>query len=247
MSASALAANGARIHASFSPEKLGSRSTVSIGFSVGSAQDPTVTHLTSVDFRLPNGVTNGLNALGPETCTAAMLELGGLGGCPANSVVGTGEAAVIVRLGSENLIEHVSLTILMAPAANEQTELLFYSAGTVPVISQLVFKAQLLGDSGLFGALIEAEIPPIPALPGAPDAALISMNAVIAPKNLIYHKREHGVIVAYSPEGFDTPPTCPAGGFPFAVNFTFSSGARESATTRVPCPRGSRAERSKQN
>jgi hypothetical protein len=237
----AFAAGKAQLSAGFAPEKLGTASTLSIGFRIGASEGPTVTHLTSVDFRLPSGVTNGLNTLGPETCTAAQLELGGLRGCPANSLVGTGSAVVSVRLGAEELFEPVNLAILMAPAQGERTELLFYSTGTTPVISQLVFQADLLGDSGVFGALIEANVPPIPALPDAPDAALIGLEAVIAPKDLIYHKREHGVIVAYKPVGFFTPPRCPHGGFPFAATFTFASGARESATTRVPCPRAHRA------
>jgi hypothetical protein len=245
LSTNAFAAEKAGVNAGFAPESPGKKSTVTIGFQIGSAQGPDVTHLTSVALRLPNGVTNGFNTLGPETCDVTKLELQGLTGCPSNSVVGIGTAVVSVRLGSGQVFEPVKLVILMAPAKDEQTELLFYSLGTKPVISQLVFHALLLGDEKPFGALIEASIPPIPALPGEPDAALISMQAVIAPKSLLYHKREHGVTVAYAPEGFDTPPKCPQGGYPFAATFTFASGAKESASTRVPCPHIGKAHKAK--
>jgi hypothetical protein len=244
-STNALAAEQAQVNAGFAPENPGKKSTVTIGFQIGSAEGPDVTHLTNIALRLPNGVTNGFNTLGPETCDVTKLELQGVTGCPSNSVVGIGNAVVSVRLGAGQVLEQVKLVILMARAKNEQTELLFYSLGTKPVISQLVFKALLLGDSKPFGALIESAIPPIPALPGEPDAALISLQAVIAPKSLLYHKREHGVTVAYAPEGFDTPPKCPQGGYPFAATLTFASGAKQSASTRVPCAHAKTAHRAK--
>ena len=177
-------------------------------------------------------VVNGSSTLGPETCTAATLELRGVSGCPANSIVGTGKALISVKLGPEYVNQTVSLVILMGPPKAGQSELLFFSTGTTAVI-----KAVFPDAAGPLGTPIEATVPPIPTLPGSPDAALIGMSAQIAPKGLTYHKLEQGVSVPYTPKGFDTPPKCPRGGFRFGATFTFSAGAREAASTRVPCPR----------
>jgi hypothetical protein len=105
------------------------------------------------------------------------------------------------------------------------------------VITQTIFQGSLLGAAGPFGAQIETSIPPLPTLPGSPDAALVSMQTQIGPRNLRYYRRVGGVTVAYTPEGFTLPLTCSRGGFPFAASFTFADGAREAASTSVPCPR----------
>ena len=228
----ALSAGGSQLSASLAPEVLGKATTVGIGFQLRNATSP----LTGLARRLPAGVTAGFNTLGLETCAVTELEAQGPASCPANSVVGLGDAVVAVPLGSEQLLEPVSIKMFMAPSVKEHTQFVFYARGTSPVIDQLVFEANLIGDSGIFGARLDASIPTVPGLPGSPVASVVGMQAQIGPKSLRYHVRRHGRMVTFTPEGFDVPASCPRGGFPFGAIFTFANGSHESATTRVPCP-----------
>lgn len=222
-----------RMNASFSPNELGVNSTIKLGFDVGSVASPVV----GVELHLPRGVTSGFNQLGVETCDGEQLQASGPSVCPRNSLVGRGRGAVSVPVGPERVLEPLAISIFMAPAVEEQTSMLFFVDGTDPVISQLVFHSVMLGDDPPFGAAITTEVPEVPGLPGSPPAALVSMQTELGPKDLRYTKQVNGKTVSFTPEGFSVPPTCPAAGFPFASTFTFANGTRESATTRVPCPR----------
>jgi hypothetical protein len=233
MPASATAAEQSSLNASFSPDKLAKATTVGIGFQLKSGATP----LTRLQLRLPTGVTAGFNTLGLETCTLAGLEARGSSACPSNALVGLGHAVVAVPLGSQQLLEPVSIKMFMAPAANEHTVFLFYADGSAPVIDRLVFQSVLFGESGVFGGRLDTAIPPVAGLPGSPDASVVSMQAEIGPKSLRYHTHSHGRTVTFTPEGFDVPARCPHGGFPFSGTFTFADGSEETATTRVPCPR----------
>lgn len=222
-----------RMNASFSPNRLNTPSTITVGFNVGTVASPVV----GVELQLPQGVTSGFNQLGVDTCDSEQLQAIGPSACPRNSVVGRGYGAVSVPVGPERVLEPLAISIFMAPAVEEQTSMLFFVDGTDPVISQLVFHSSMLGDEAPYGAMITTEVPEVPGLPGSPPAALVSMQTELGPKSLRYTKQVNGKTVSFSPEGFSVPPRCPAGGFPFASTFTFANGVRETATTRVPCPR----------
>jgi hypothetical protein len=225
-------ATTASLHASFSPDKLGASTTITVGFHVGERAVP----LTRVAISLPRGLTAGFNGLGVATCTVTQLRAHGPRGCPSDALVGRGHALVSVPFGSQQLFEPVQIKMFMAPATEEHTAMVFYASGTEPVISEVVFEGSLLGGSGLFGAELDTFIPPLPGLPGSPGAAIVSMQTQIGPKGLKYYRHARGVTVSYTPRGFDVPVTCPRGGFPFAALLTFSDGPEESARTRVPCP-----------
>jgi hypothetical protein len=234
--ASASAIAGAQAHLSFDPSRLGASTTITIAFQVGQARQTALSPLTGVELRLPAGVSAGSSGLGVATCTAATLQLQGPSGCSANALMGRGSATVAVPLGARTLVERAAMEIFMAPPVEERTTMLFYATGTNPVISQLVFQGTLLGDSAPFGARLDTTIPPVAGLPDGPDAAVISMRNEIGPKGLEYYKHVDGAVVAYSPEGFDLPRSCPRGGFPFAALFTFADGDKEATTSRTPCP-----------
>lgn len=229
----AAAAMPPRLHASLAPEIPAHATTITIAFSLGQAQSP----LVGVELRLPSGVTAGFNTLGIATCTEQRLLASGPSGCPHDSIVGWGHGVVSVPVGLQQIPERVNVTIFMAPATGEHTAMLFSVRGEQPVIAQLVFTGSLEGDNPPFGARLDTEIPPVAGLPGSPDAQLVSLETQIAPKRLKYYRRAHGRTIGYTPEGFDVPASCPRHGFPFAARFIFADGSRESAATRVPCPR----------
>jgi hypothetical protein len=220
----------------FEPDRLGASTTVTIGFRIATPSGETPSPLVDVELSLPAGVTAGFNTLGLASCSPATLQERGASGCSPDAFVGRGSALVEVPFGAGVLYESVKTAILMGPLVDGHTAMSFYASGTSPVIAHLVFPTLFLGNAAPFGALLNTSIPPIAGLPGAPDVALVSMQSSIGPKGLKYYKRVHGATVAFAPEGFDVPSTCPAGGFPFAARFTFDDGSTESATSTAPCP-----------
>jgi hypothetical protein len=232
----ASAAQTVRLSAAFEPDQLGARTTIVFGFqvrTVGQESSP----VTSVDLSLPRGMGLLTTDLGLAGCTSQILIAQGLGGCPTNSLIGFGDAAVQVPLGSQTIHEPVALTALMGPERGEHESVLFYANGRSPIFAQLVFPAEVLEASGPFKGKLDTSIPLIATLPEAPDATVTDLSSTIGPRDLTYHRRVHGRSVAFHPRGVRIPRTCPRGGFPFAADLRFQDGIVQRATTRVPCPR----------
>jgi hypothetical protein len=232
----AMAADGVTLSGGFLPNRLGASTTIALSLTLPTTAGTVPSPLTKLELRLPAGVTGVFNTLGLATCSAQKLKTVGPAGCPANSLIGRGGAVVAAVIGAGVIYEPVKLSIFMSPATNGHTAVAFYVSGTSPIISQLVFPGLLLGDSGAFGARLEATIPPIPGLPGAPDVAIVSLHATIGPKGITYQKRVGRRTVTFSPEGFSVPSSCPVGGFPFEASFTFRDGSTAGARSQAPCP-----------
>lgn len=226
----------ARFHASLTPVRPGAATTVTLTFRLADGESAPAAALASVAMRLPAAIEAGLSTLGVATCTQLALELSGPRACPPDAIMGYGGALVRFAYGAQTLYEHLQITLYMAPAT-ENTVVLLYASGTRPVIAHLVFPASLLGAEGPYGAELATTLPPISAIPGAPDPTLVSMRLQVGPTNLRYYKRVGHVTVAYRPQGFLIPDRCPRRGFPFAATFTYIGGARETVTSRVDCPR----------
>lgn len=228
-----VAAATPRVNAGFAPTRPNADTAIKFGFNVGNPP----ARLVEAALHLPREITTGANVLGLATCTAATLQTRGPRGCPQDSVIGRGRGAVRVPFGSAPILEPVSIEIFMAPVVDETTQVVFFVDGSDPVIARLVFRGSMTGDAAPFGTLIEAAVPEIAGLPGSPPAALASMQVELGPRDLRYTKEEKGKTVSFVPAGFKVPPSCPAGGYPFAATFTFADGTHESASTKAPCPR----------
>lgn len=235
---SVVAAPKIKLKVGFSPDKPGASTTVSIGFTIQTQGGIVPPALTEVEFKLPAGMGLGTTDLGERVCTTRILELKGVSGCPANSYMGLGEALVEVPFGPEIISEHVNLAILMAPAREEHTTVLFLAYGLTPVSAEIIFHGELLNADGRYGGELHALIPLTPTLPGAPDAAVVRMTTTLGPKGVTYYKTKKGRRVPYRPSGMVIPRVCPHGGYPFAVTFTFVDGSTASTTTSVPCKTG---------
>ncbi len=229
------AAPAVKLKVGFSPDKPGSSTTVSVGFTIQTQAGVVPPPLTEVEFQLPAGMGLGTTDLGERICTATVLELQGVSGCPSNSYMGLGEALVEVPFGPEILHESVKLAILMAPAIEEHTTVLFLAYGVTPVAAEIIFHGELLDATGPYGAVLHALIPLTPTLPGAPDAAVVRMRSTLGPKGVTYYKTSKGERIPFHPSGMVIPKMCPPGGYPFAATFTFLDGSTASATSAVPC------------
>jgi hypothetical protein len=232
----ASAAPSATLTAAFKPENLGQRTTLSFSFHITGAAGQVPPALTEIDLSYPHKLGIALSGLGLATCTAAALEASGLPGCQADSIMGFGDATAEISLGSDVVAETVPITILRAPDVEHHISLLFDAVGTAPLNTTAVFPGALLPAPLPYGGTVSITAPLIPSLPGAPDVAIVALHATLGPAGVTYHEHVPGETLDYQPPGLLLPPSCPRGGFPFAVQFSFVGGAQASASTVDPCP-----------
>ncbi len=239
----ARAAETAKLAIGFSPYRLGVNSAFTFAIQVGSTTGAVPSAATSFALRLPAGMGLSSDQLGLSVCRREALQTGGAGGCPHEAVMGSGSAVLVNAAGAEELDVPAAVTVFMAPAQHEQTQLFFYAEGQSDVIAELIFQGYSTGLARPFGTLIAASIPATVGVPGTPPAALTNMTVTLAPRGLMYVKRVHGRAVRYHPKGLAVPTVCPAGGFPFAVKLGFVDGTSTEATTRLACPHSARDSR----
>jgi len=234
--AAASPAPSATLTAAFQPENLGQRTTLSFGFRIAGAAGAVPPALTEIDLSYPHKLGIALSGLGLATCTAAALEASGAPGCQQNSIMGFGDATAGISLGSDVVAETVPITILRAPDVEHHIALLFDAVGTTPLNTAAVFTGALLPAPLPYGGMVSITAPLIPSLPGAPDVAIVAFHATLGPAGVTYYEHVPGETLGYQPPGLLLPPSCPKGGFPFAVRFSFVGGAQASAHTVDPCP-----------
>ncbi len=232
----AQAAETAKLAVGFSPYRLGASSAFTFDIHVGSTTGAPPSATTSFALRLPAGMGLASTQLGLSVCESKALQAGGVAGCPLEAVMGSGKAMLINAAGSEELELPVAVTVLMAPAVNNQTRLFFYAEGQADLIAELLFEGYMTGLAQPFGTLIGLAIPPTAGVPGTPPAALTSLAVTLGPSGLMYVKRVNGKTVRYHPKGMAVPAVCPSGGFPFAVKLGFADGTSTEAAAKVACP-----------
>ena len=232
----AQAAETVKLTANFSPYVLNVNSAFTFGLQIGSTTGSLPSPTTSVALRLPAGLGLSTSQLGLSVCPRETLQTQGVSGCPHEAVMGRGKAMLKSAVGSESLEVPASVTVLMAPAENEQTQLSFYAEGEADVIAELVYPGSMIGANGLFGSLINLKIPPTASSPGSPPPALTNMSVTMAPSGLMYSKRVHGKTALYHPKGMAVPAVCPAGGFPFSADLHFADGTAVVTTIKLACP-----------
>jgi hypothetical protein len=231
--ATACASQSVSLRASFSPYRLGGRTTIGFDFHIDSPLGQIPSAVTDIDVRYPQNVGIVLSGLGVAACTPALL---GETNCPTDSIMGGGSAFAELRFGEEIVTEHARLTIARAPNEEGHIALLFYAVGPSPVNTQILSPAQLVPAAPPFGGRLNIELPLVPSVPGAPDVAITQMHATIGPQGVTYTKQLAELTVPYTPRGILLPPSCPRGGFPFAAEFTFADGTHQVARTTIPCP-----------
>jgi hypothetical protein len=226
----------ASLTAAFEPERLGGRTTLSFGFRIAGANGLLPPALTAVDLSYPANIGIAFSGLGLDTCTAGELEASGLAGCQSDSIMGFGSVTAELALGSAVVGEPATFTILRAPDEEGQISLLFDAVGASPLSTSAVFTAALLPAPAPFGGQLSINVPLIASLPGAPDVSIVELRATLGPHGVTYYEQAKGRLFAYQPPGILLPDSCPRGGFPFAVQFSFVDGSHASARATEPCP-----------
>jgi hypothetical protein len=239
---SALAAQTASLNASFSPERLGAHATIFLGFRISNIPPASQSPLTNVSVLLPAEMGLATSGLGLENCLLHTLEVRGAYGCPVDALMGRGTATAEIPIGGETISESAQIEVFSAPVREGRLALWVFADAHTPVNAEPVFPAAVVSAPPPYGEAIDATIPLIPTLPGAPDVAVTQFQMALGttargPDHFLYYESVRGRRVAYAPKGLLLPPVCPHGGFSFEAQFVFQDGTNTSAQTTVPCPR----------
>jgi hypothetical protein len=234
----AKAARPTSLHVTFTPERLGQSTTVEFDVHIRMPAGHAPSPLTALDLQYPSTLGFAASDLGLETCSQPTLEVQGPAGCPADSRMGGGSALAEIPIGPVTIREAADVTVVRAPEASGHVSLLFYVAGTAPVVAQLAFPSLLLPGSTPSEERVHIDVPVVPGSPGAPDISILRLRTAFGPRGLIYYERVRGRLVAYKPRGILLPDRCPHGGFPFSAAFGFLNGSHAYSRDVVPCPYG---------
>lgn len=229
------ASTSVKLTASFSPARLGAGTTVRIGFSIGYPPGQPPMAVTEMRMLLPRGLSIASSELGLATCVAQRLRSEGPSGCPPNSVLGRGWTWTEVPFGSSLVREKAVVTVFSGALQDGHPQLLFLASASFPVIADIVFGSLVLPAKASFGAMIDAQLPLVASVPGAPDVALTSLQTTIGPEGIVYREDLNGRVVSFHPSGILLPNRCPHGGFRFAVELEFQDTSTVSAQTTVHC------------
>lgn len=228
--ANAMAIATAQMRATFTPEHLGAPTTVSFAFRIVGQSEQAPPPLTGVELAYPRNLGLATSGLGLVPCSPTQLEALGPAGCPADSQMGYGSAAVAIVFGPELVGETVQIALFAGPSPDGYLHVLVYARGRVPVQSSIILTAELLPGR------LAITVPPIPSLPTAPYVSVAEMHLTLG-GHLTYYETVKGRRVAYHPTGVGLPPTCPRGGFRFAATFILLDGERVASHAAVACPK----------
>lgn len=231
--ASAEATATVSLRAALTPQRHTRSVTVGIDFSFAAAAPSSP--VTALTISYPDGLDIELGELGLDTCSIARIEAVGPRGCPANSIMGYGRALAEVQVGPEVLHETAQVTLARARQHDGRFTVLLDAEGTEPLIARVLMIGELLPAQPPFGGALRFSVPTVASVPGGPDIALVRLDLVLGPPNLVYHERLHGKTIAYHPKGITLLGACPRAGRPFSATARFLDGRSASADTTVRC------------
>jgi hypothetical protein len=226
LAAASTADTYASIAPSLSPNRLHAKAALTFAIQYSGGEFGVPTPLRRAVLRLPAGLSLEVPSL--RSCSAADLETRGGRGCPAQSVIGSGHALVEARLGAQTLTEKVTLRAFMGPPRNLQPTFEILADGHRPIGQQVVLTATAQPTHAPYGEELVMSIPPISTFPSEPDASIATFSLTIGLSGP--HRPRHAPTVI-------VPSHCPAGGLPFAAEFTYADGSHGNAFATSPCPR----------
>jgi hypothetical protein len=220
----AQAPTSATITPSLAPDRLGARAALTLTIRYAGGESGLPSPVRRSVLRLPAGMSLDVPSL--RSCTAARLRARGVSGCPARSRLGAGHALVETREGSQTITENVTLWAFLGPPRNLEPTFEILAQGDTPVQESLVLTGSVLSASAPYGEALVMAIPPVPTLPLEPDASIVTFSLTVGASRRRTGDR-NAVLVPFA---------CPAGGFPFAAQFTYADGSAGGALATIPCP-----------
>jgi hypothetical protein len=220
------AATVATFTPSLSPNRLGGKGALNLTIRYSGGESGIPSPVRRTVLRFPVGL--GIEIPHLRSCAIARLRERGPSGCSSQSLLGRGDALAEAQAGSQLITEDISLWLYLGPFNNLQPSFEVLGQGLTPFDERVVLTGTVLPDSPPYGEDLVIATPSIPTVPLEPDASILTMSLTV------------GVSKPRNPSTANTivePASCPAGGFPFAVDFTYTDGSSGSAAEKVPCPR----------
>jgi hypothetical protein len=234
LAAVAWAADTLIVHESFTPNKLGASTNLSITANFLSTTGAPPSPITKLTLYAPAGLA--IDARGAGTCTARALAQRGPAGCPPDSRAGFGGGVGLVELPKAVIREPYTLDFFYGPSEHGHLALLAYASAVAPVPVELVVVAREVHAPKPYGLGFSVEIPPISTLPGASLASVESAFATFGATNVAYYETLHGKRTLVHLRGMVVPKTCPRGGFPSEGTIDFADGTTLTVKPTIPCP-----------
>jgi hypothetical protein len=214
----------ATIAPSLSPDRLGARAALTLTIHYAGGEFGVPSAVRHSVLRFPAGMSLDIPSL--RACAAARLRTDGPSGCPAGSEIGSGHALAETHAGSQITSEEVELHAFLGPPENLQPTFEIFAQGYTPLDEDVVFTGKVASANAPYGEELEMSIPPVPSLPLEPDASIVTFSLTVGGGR--GRGRDRSTV--------SVPRSCPAGGFPFAAEFTYADGSLGSVLARVPCP-----------
>ena len=228
--ATAEAAQSARLHVRFSPERMTGATAVSLGFEVAVPGGQAPSPLRAIDLRLPPSLGFATSGLGTASCSVALVQTRGADACPVNSRMGSGSARVRFQVGQQQFYESARIAVVAGPPQEGHVQMLVSATGEAPVA------ARILINGVLSAGRLQISIPLVPSLPEGGYVAVVAVETTLG-GNLRYRERRGGRTISYRPRGIGLPRRCPRAGFVFGATFSFLDGSASTAKAIVPCRR----------
>lgn len=130
--------------------------------------------LTNTTLRFPKGAV--VNARFFRRCSPERLAARGVRGCPASSIIGRGRAQGDARPIVNDLID-ARITMFNGPPRNGNATIIIYAvpdlSGPITIVGELERQPR----SSDYGYVLSVDVPPIPTLPGQPNASVSFFDA----------------------------------------------------------------------
>jgi hypothetical protein len=224
------------VHESFTPDRLGIPTNLSITANFLSTEGTPPSPVVKLTLYAPAGLK--IDAHGAGTCSQSALTLHGPSGCPADSRAGFGGGVGVVALGNTIIHEPYTIDFFFGPASHGHLALLAYGSAVAPVPVELVVIAREVPAPKPYGLGFSVEIPPISTIPGASLASVESAFATFGATNVAYYEKVNGKRRLVHLRGMISPEHCPAGGFPSEGIVQFANGTSLTVNPTITCPRG---------
>jgi hypothetical protein len=234
VSAVAWAGEGLTVDASFSPDRLGASTNLSLTASFVAGAGGTPSPVTKFTLYAPAGLAIDLHGTG--TCNETTLAQRGPSGCPASSRAGFGGGVGVLALPTETIRESYTLDLFFATKTDGHLRLLVYANAQAPADVALVVVAKQVPAPKPYGLGFSVEVPPISTFPGAPNASLESAFVTVGAANVAYYESVKGKRTLVHLRGLLVPKSCPSGGFPTKATVDFADATALTTNSTIPCP-----------
>jgi hypothetical protein len=222
--------------------RLGGTTAIAFDLHIDARSAPAA--MASLTVRIPAGVDFATSGLGLATCRPAQRDLvdvlargHDLRPCPANAVLGHGDATAAIYYSEEETVAASgSITLYNGPPVGNRPGVVAYVRTQHPIRSQLVYAGGLFNAPRPFGLGMRLTLP---ALPNSPFGAPISVARLtfdLGAEDIVYYELINGRRVTYRPGGLALPAHCPRGGFRFRATVGFADSTSRSGEALVPCP-----------